>query len=139
MDDSVFEPEHLADFTFLLEFDPYFTAQGKHFTIDEPLVLGDQTLNITGVDVYPNYLNLTVVRDEHNCVWLKSLRFYLVTDRGERFDSVSNGSVATGSPDTPGMIGYRADSTFFYPAKSITLHALQGMDRQIKRNDPRRS
>ena len=122
--DPVYDPEYVADFTFLLEFDPYFTAQGKHFTFDEPLVLGDQTLHITGVDVYPSYLNLTVVGDDNNSAWLRSLKFYLVTDRGERFDPVSNGVVATGSLDTPEIISYRADSTFFYKAKSITLYAI---------------
>ena len=114
--------DYVAEFEFLLEFDPYFTAQGRHYAPDAALTLCGQTLRVTNVDIYPSYLNLTVEGDGANTAWLKSLRFYLVTDRGERFDTVKNGVTATGSPDTPEMICYRADSTFFYDAKSVTLY-----------------
>lgn len=114
--------KYIAEFEFLLEFDPYFTAQGKHFETDESIALGEHTLRITSVDVYPTYLSFDVLGDETNTAWLKSLGFYLVTDAGERFEPVSNGIAATGNPDTPEMMSFRADSTFFYHAKTVTLY-----------------
>ena len=105
-----------------MEFDPYFTAQGRHFASDRSFTVGGQTLHVTNVDVYPSYLNLTVRGDGANTAWLESLTFYLVTDKGERFDTVTNGILSVGDPDTPGMISFRADSTFFYDADAISLY-----------------
>ena len=115
-----FEP--VAEFEFLLEYDPECTAQGKHFETDARIVLGDQTLHLTNVDVYPSYMSFSLRGDPSNTAWLASLRFYLVTDRGERFDPVSSGITATGNPDTPEMTTFRADSAFFYGAKAVTLY-----------------
>lgn len=121
-DEPQTEPRYIAAFDFLLQFDPYFTAQGKHFEAKKRIVLEDQTLYITGIDVYPSYLSFSIQGDAANTAWLKSLSFYLVTDRGERFNPVSNGITATGTADTPEMITYRADSAFFYEAGEITLY-----------------
>ena len=112
----------VAEFEFLLEFDPYFTAQGRHFEGGQSFTIDGQTLHITNVDIYPSYLNLTLRGDSANTAWLESLQFYLVTDKGERFDTVSNGIIATGDPDTPEIISFRADSTFFYDAAYISLY-----------------
>ena len=116
------EPDYIAEFEFLLEFDPYFTAQGRHFEGGQSFTIGGQTLHITNIDVYPSYLSLTIRGDSANTAWLKSLEFYLVTDRGQRFDTVTNGILSVGDPDTPEMISFRADSTFFYDANAITLY-----------------
>ena len=119
------EPDYVAEFEFLLEFDPTFTAQGRHYELNERIELGDQTLRVTNVDVYPSYLSLTVEGDEANTAWLESLRFYLVTDRGERFDTIKNGVISVRDPERPEIISFRADSTFFYNARSVTLVAAE--------------
>ena len=116
------EPDYIAEFEFLLEFDPYFTAQGRHFASAQSFTLDGQTLHLTNVDVYPSYLSFTIRGDGANTAWLESLQFYLVTDKGERFDTVSNGILSVGNPDTPEMISFRADSTFFYDADAISLY-----------------
>jgi len=115
------EFSYVAEFEFLLEFDPYFTAQGKHFSCNQRFVLDGQTLLVDSIDVYPSYLNLTLRGDEANTAWLESLKFYLVTDRGERFDKVANGIVSVKNPEDPGRISFRADSTFFYDAEAVTI------------------
>lgn len=115
------EFSYVAEFEFLLEFDPYFTAQGKHFTGGQSFTLDGQTLYVDRIDVYPSYLNLTLRGGETNSAWLESLKFYLVTDRGERFDKVANGIVAVRNPEDPGTISFRADSTFFYDAEAVTI------------------
>ncbi len=135
------EPPFIAEFGFLLECDPDFAAQGKHRETDARIVLGDQVLRITNIDIYPTYLSFSLQGEETNTAWLKSLRFYLVTDQGDRFDPISNGISATGSPDTPEMVTYRADSTFFYQAKTITLYVTGAVwldkDRETTRIDLR--
>ena len=114
--------EPITGFEFLLEFDPEYTAQGKHFETDERIVLGDQILHLTNIDVYPSYMCFSLRGDASNTAWLASLRFYLITDGGERFDPVSSGITATGNPDTPEMTTFRADSAFFYSAKAVALY-----------------
>lgn len=113
--------DYVADFEFLLEFDPYFTAQGKHFTVDQSVALDGRTLHITNIDVYPSYLELTVAGDEANSAWLKSLDFYLVTDKGDRFDR-GTGVISWGDGDAPDASHYRIDSTYFYAVSSLTLY-----------------
>ena len=115
------EPDYLAQFEFLLEFDPYYTAQGRHYAPDTLVALDGQTLRLKSVDIYPTYLSLTLEGEPDNTAWLEDLDFYLVSDRGERFDPPAGGIISSGSPDTPEMITYRADSAFFYDAESFTL------------------
>lgn len=128
------EPDYIAEFEFLLEFDPYFTAQGRHFASDRSFTIDGQTLHLTNVDVYPSYLNLTIRGDGANTAWLESLKFYLVTDKGERFDAVTNGILSVGDPDTPEMISFRADSTFFYDADAISLYVTEAewLDKDVE-------
>lgn len=113
------EPEYIAEFEFLLEYDPLFTETSKQMTLNETIVLDDQTMTITDVEIFPSFMSLTVKGAEENTAWLRDLDFYVVTDTGERFDTVTNGISATGDPDTPAMITYRADSSYFYDAKSL--------------------
>lgn len=115
------EQTYLAEFDFLLEFDPQFTETGTVLEINRPVVLDGQTVIIETAEVYPSHLRLNVRGAEENTAWLKSLRFYIETDRGERFDTVKNGVSATGSTATPEMVSYRADSTYFHTAKHLTL------------------
>ena len=116
------EPEALARFEFLLEFDPRFTAQGRHYAPDAPVTLDGQTLRLRAVDVYPTYLSVTLEGEPENTAWLADLDLWLVSDRGERFDPPTGGIVSSGSPDSPEMVTYRADSAFFYDAESLTLY-----------------
>ena len=115
------EPGYLAEFDFLLEFDPQFTETGAVLEINRPVVLDGQTVIIETAEVYPSHLRLNVRGAEENTAWLKSLSFYIETDRGERFDTVKSGISATGSADTPELVSYRADSTYFHTAKHLTL------------------
>lgn len=121
-DDALSDPPCAAEFEFLLEFDPYYMSQGKHFETDAQITLDGQIMHITNVDVYPSYLSFSMEGDAANTSWLMSLRYYLVTDRGERFDPVTHGITATGNPETPEMMTFRADSTFFYYARAVTLY-----------------
>ena len=117
------EPElrYVAEFDFLLEFDPYYTAQGRHYAPDALLELDGQHMRLTRVDVYPSYLSLTLEGEPDNTAWLEALDFAIVTDRGERFERPAVGVISSGSAETPEMITYRADSTFFYQAERLTL------------------
>jgi len=121
LDQEWTEPEYLAEFDFLLEFDPKFTANGKVFPVNQTVMLGDQTIIIEDIQVYPTHLRVNIVDSPENTAWLKGLDFYIETDWGMRFDTVSNGISATGSEDTRSMVSYRADSTYFYEAKHLKL------------------
>lgn len=125
--DAMFEdveaeaPEYIAHFDFLLEFDPEFTATGKVYTINETVVLDGQEITFTKLEVYPTHLRVNVEDSADNTAWLKMLNFYIKTDWGMKFDTISNGITATGSADSPAMASFRADSPYFYDANHLEL------------------
>ena len=120
-DDPYEETDYLAHFDFLLEFDPKFTATGKVFPVNQTVILEGQSITITDIEVYPTHMRVDIAESEDNTAWLKRLDFYIETDWGMKFDPVSNGITATGSTDSPSMVSYRADSTYFYEADHLKL------------------
>ena len=115
------EPDYLAHFDFLLEFDPKFTATGKVFPVNQTVIVEGQAITITDIEVYPTHLRVDIAESADNTAWLKDLDFYIETDWGMKFDPVSSGITATGSTDSPSMVSYRADSTYFYEANHLKL------------------
>ena len=115
------EPDYLAHFDFLLEFDPKFTATGKVFPVNQTVILEGQAITITDIEVYPTHMRVDIAESADNTAWLKKLDFYIETDWGMKFDPISNGITATGSTDSPSMVSYRADSTYFYEADHLKL------------------
>ncbi len=114
-------PEYLAEIEFDLEFDPQFTAAGKVLPVNETVILDGQEITVKNIEVYPTHLRVEITESEDNTAWLKGLRFYIETDQGMKFEPVSNGVTATGSADSPSMVSYRADSTYFYEAEQLKL------------------
>ena len=120
-DDPYEEPDYLAHFDFLLEFDPKFTATGKVFPVNQTVILEGQAITITDIEIYPTHMRVDIAESADNTAWLKRLDFYIETDWGMKFDPVSNGITATGSTESPSMVSYRADSTYFYEADNLKL------------------
>lgn len=114
-------PEYLAEIEFDLEFDPQFTAAGKVLSVNETVILDDQEITVTNIEVYPTHLRVEVAESKDNTAWLKNLDFYIETDQGMKFEPVSSGVTATGSADSLSMTSYRADSTYFYKAEQLKL------------------
>ena len=115
------EPDYIANFDFLLEFDPKFTAAGKVFPVNETVILEGQAITITDIEVYPTHMRVDIEESPDNTAWLKGLDFYIETDWGMKFGTVSSGIISTGSSDSPSMVSYRADSTYFYEADHLKL------------------
>lgn len=115
------DPDYIAHFDFLLEFDPDFTAAGKYLELNQTIELDGQSITLTDLEIYPTHLRLNVADHPENTAWLKRLDFYVETDWGMRFDPVENGITATGMVDSPMMTSYRADSSYFYEAKHLNI------------------
>ena len=120
-DDPYEEPDYLAHFDFLLEFDPKFTATGKVFPVNQTVILEGQAITITEIEVYPTHMRVDIAESEDNTAWLKGLEFYIETDWGMRFEPGANGIISTGSTNSPSMVSYRAESTYFYEADRLKL------------------
>ena len=121
LDEDQDRPNYLAEFSFLLEFDPKFTASGKLFPVNETVVLEGQEITVTNIEVYPTHMRVEIAEAAENTAWLKDLDFYIETDWGMKFDPVASGITAIGSADSPSMVSYRADSTYFYEADHLKL------------------
>ena len=116
------QPAYLAEMTFHLEFDPYFTAQGTLLELNRTFALDGQTFTLQEAEIYPTHLRLTLTADPDNTAWLKSLRFYIEDETGRRNEAISNGISATGTTDTPFMGSMHQESTFFWQSEHLTLH-----------------
>ncbi len=112
---------YVAQFEFLLEFDPQFTAAGRVFPVDQKVLLEGQAITVTQVEVYPTHIRVDIAEDPENTAWLKDLDFYIETDWGMKFEPVSSGITATGAAGSPSMVSYRADSSYFYDARHLKL------------------
>lgn len=115
------EPEILAEFEFILEFDPNFVQAGKKIDVNQTIELDGQSITITDMEIYPTHLRINVADDEENTAWLKHLYFYIETGFGRKFDVPANGTSATGSTDSPAMSSFRTDSTWFYDVDRLTI------------------
>ena len=115
--------ENLAVFTFTLEIDPYYTAQGRTIELNEELNILGQNFTLTSVDIYPTHLQLNVESDEANTMWLKSLSFYVEAigaGKDSKLESI-NGISALGSKDTPEVIAFRKESPWFYNTDNLKI------------------
>lgn len=77
------QPAYLAEMTFHLEFDPYFTAQGTLLELNRTFALDGQTFTLQEAEIYPTHLRLTLTADPDNTAWLAGLDLYLENEHGE--------------------------------------------------------
>ena len=115
------ELAYLTAFTFDLNFDPKYTAQGRAVTLNQPVELDGQKITVTDMEIYPTHIRINVEEAPENTAWLKSLKFYLELEDGSRVETISNGIAATGSEKNPAVTSYRAESSYFYDADCIRL------------------
>lgn len=124
----------LTSFDFTLEFDPYFTAAGKTIEASETFTVDDQKLTLDTVEIYPTHLRFNISADPDNSAWLMGLKYYILVNGKEKFESPKNAITATGSGDDPGFNSFRTDSTWFYNAKTLQI-CITGADWRSKGKD----
>lgn len=115
----------VGNFRFELSFDPGFTAQGETVEINRWMELDGQRILLKSVEIYPTHMRLNLEDDPDNTAWLRGLEFYAEDEKGNRYDSIKNGIVSTGSPDTPFTRSFRLDSSYFTESTHLTLHITQ--------------
>lgn len=119
------DPPYLAELTFNLEFDPWFTAQGEIVEVKQPFQIDGQTLTLETAEIYPTHLRLDVGYDPDNTAWLTGLEFYVENETGQRFDPVTNGITAAGGGDSLSTVTFWMDTTYFSDSKALTLYITQ--------------
>ena len=116
------ERVYLAEFTFTLDFDPYYTAQGEVIPVNTDFIIDGQTLTLTEVEVYPTHLRVNLDDAPDNTAWLKGLDLYLENEHGEQYHNGVNGISASGDPDGEGYATFWLDSPFFGQGEHLTLY-----------------
>lgn len=114
-------PDSVAEFSFNLTLDPYYTAQGETIAVNQSFELDGQKLTLTNAEIYPTHMRFTFDDEPENTAWLKSLEFYVENEKGERFDGISDGISASGKADSPMMATYMLESAFFSESKHLSL------------------
>lgn len=110
----------IAEFTFLLEFDPDRIAEMKVYPVNQTVILDGQSITITEIQVYPTHMRMLVAEESGNTSWLRILDFYIETENG-RFESTKRGIIYSITGDSQNTTAYRADSLYFYDAKEIRV------------------
>jgi len=121
------EPETISSFSFLLEFDPYYTQTGEMIELNHCFELHGQRLTISSIEIFPTHMRLNLLDDENNTSWLQGLSFYIENEKGERFDTIHNGVLSTGGPDSPFVGSYYLESAYFSQSESLTLHITEAV------------
>lgn len=116
------QPEYISEFTFQLDFDPYYTSQGELIELDKRFKLGNQTIILEQAAIYPTHMNLTFNDIESNTAWLVGLDFYIENEKGKKFEKIANGVTATGKKDSPMMASHRLESPFFSDSKELIMY-----------------
>lgn len=115
------EPDFLTEFSFHLEFDPYYTAQGEIIPVDTAFTLDGQHLILTEVELYPTHLRVNLKAGDGNTASLAGLDLYLENEYGERFER-PGGLISAGSPESEEGGTFWLDSTFFSHGQHLTLY-----------------
>ncbi len=121
--DAPREPSYLAEFEFLLEFDPAFTAVARNIAVNQTVELDGQKITITDVEIYPTHMRVEIAEKKENTAWLKGLEFYIETNSGKTFETVRNGitAISSNDPESRSMTSYMAESPYFYDARKLKL------------------
>lgn len=127
------DPDYLAQFQFVLEFDPTFTAAVKIYPVEQTVMLEGNAVTVQQVEVYPTHLRVIVEDDPRNPAKLQRLFFHIETDWGMKFYTESNGTVSFGVSDSQ-VTTYRADSSYFYNADRLrmVITAAEWLDRDME-------
>ena len=116
------EPVFVAELDFVLLLDPNFTAKGEEIKLNKVFTLDGQSLTLTIAEIYPTQMRFTFDDNNENTAWMTSLEFYVENEKRERFEGISNGVSAYGSPNSPMMQVQMLESSFFSSSKHLAMH-----------------
>ena len=112
--------DFLAAFDFLLEIDPTFGATGKVVPVNETVIMGDRTVTVTDVEIYPTHMRVNVKGEKANTELLTELGFHIETGDGRKFEVVSDGLASTYYEDSL-TLSLLLESPYFYEAEQLEL------------------
>ena len=133
-----YEPDYIAEFTFILSFDPNFTSAGTKTELNKTFDLDDQELTLTSTEIYPTHMRFSLVEDESNTARLITLDFYVENENGDRFGSIGNHYTPTSitkSSDNQNTVTFSLESPYFSDSKCLTLHitGVSWLDKNAKK------
>lgn len=115
-------PPSVAAFDFLLSYDPLLIAKGEIIELNQTIQLGDQTITLEKVEIYPTHMRLNLQDQPENTAWLTGLSFDVINEKGQRFSGIGNGINASSiSPDDPFMETHRIESPYFSKSKQLSI------------------
>lgn len=78
------ELDFISEFTFKLEFDPYYTSQSESIEVNQTFNLDNKTIILEQAEIYPTHMNLTFDDVESNTAWIRRLDFYIENEKGKK-------------------------------------------------------
>ncbi|MBQ9765615.1 MAG: DUF4179 domain-containing protein [Lachnospiraceae bacterium] len=117
--ESLLKENSLVTFDFDLEINKELMGEAKIYNIDQIVDIGGLTVNIKAIEVYPTHTRVRIDSESGDGIELSKLDFYINTDKGMKFESISLGMVTTKSSKY-GTSCY-GDSLYFYDAEPTEL------------------
>ncbi len=118
------KPSYLAEFDFLLTFDPSFTQQGEYYPLDKTIEIAGQKLTFTAMEIYPTHLRLHTQADPDNTADIDGIEYEIRGDWGIVFEPERNGIASYGHA-SQGSRTYRADSPWFCRSDKLEVVILR--------------
>lgn len=110
--DEEMESPVVAEFQFLLQFDPDFTQQGQVIPVNQIAELDGNRVTIRNIEVYPTQLRVEVWDDPANLSSAHGLNFCVLLEDGTEIDGNSSSITSCGGVE-PDVTYYYLDSTYF--------------------------
>ena len=109
-----------AEFHFIIEYDPSFTAHGETIPVETAFTLEGQTLTVDRAEIYPTHMRLILREAAENTANLRSLDFCLTDDQGGTYEAGAGSVVSMGTGENENC--YLLESPWFQDGKHFTLH-----------------
>ncbi len=120
-DHEYVSPPVVAEVEFDLTFDPYFTAQGEIIEIGKEVEIEGNKILFESAAIYPTVMSVTFSQAEQNKDIVGDMEFYILNERGERFDGVAGGITASYDRENSHTKTYYLDSPFFSDSEEFTF------------------
>lgn len=111
-----------GDWVFDLHLNPVLIARGDVNPIDQWVEIAGQRLHLTSLTIYPTQAKLKFETDSRNTAWISGLDTWVEDDQGKVWAGRMNGISATSDADSHEKKDVWMESSYFAPAKRLTLH-----------------
>ncbi len=132
---EIYPKDYYAIFPITLEFDPYFTEQGRVYQVNQTFQVNGQQFSIDELEVFPTHMSMDIHQHSENTKELVKLSFSLINENGELLAGERTGTVLYFPDEHQEIIPCMMESDFFDESEHISFQVEETLWRE-KEQDP---